>query len=138
MPKTSYYQSITLQQGGEKLTFEITKEHPDKIISDRTYFWFVRDRVRTTQGGYDGHLLHGTFKAYHENDQLKAKGEMEMGLKEKQWQTWDDTGRLLKEEEYQEGLLDGAVRIYKGDSLYASQQYKTGVLVTNSEQPKKS
>jgi antitoxin component YwqK of YwqJK toxin-antitoxin module len=58
-----------------------------------TYFWFGSNAIHETQGGFDGKLLHGEYKAFFLDNQLKEWGSFSNGLKTGEWKYWHTNGK---------------------------------------------
>ncbi len=69
--------------------FNITVNYPDYTVKtqmlkepkqfkpdvDLTYHWYTSQKIMETKGGFDGKLLHGTYRSFYLNDQLFESGE---------------------------------------------------------------
>ncbi|WP_199119345.1 toxin-antitoxin system YwqK family antitoxin [Pedobacter sp. ASV28] len=123
-----------------------------KAEADKKYYWFSNREIKVTQGGFSGRLLHGTYSDYYLNNNLKEQGEFKMGLKEGEWNSWneqgillariryrrgeanghfykyDQTGRLVQEGTYAHGQINGQLKRYLENDSIAVDRYKEGVL----------
>lgn len=132
-----------------------------KAVTDQTYYWYAANQVNTTQGGYDGKLLHGNYTAFYLNNNLKEKGKFVNGLKEGQWQSWhpdgkrnelvhfkkgmrngkyesyDSKGRLVVKATFKGGKLHGKSETYLNGELSATRFYKNGEEFTPKQKTEK-
>ena len=65
-----------------------------KIDLNTTYYWFYINKISSTQGGFDGRLLHGDYICFYPNHALKEKGIFKNGQKSGQWIGWYNTGKI--------------------------------------------
>lgn len=155
-PKTLYLLSLLLlfntlkaQKNTEKQNYyTIYVNYPDytvraairkkpatfKANTERPYFWYAANQINSTQGGYDGKLLHGNYAAFYLNNNLKEKGRFENGLKEGKWHTWHADGKLSEVVRYNKGLRSGKYESYdsKGRPVVKA-TFKNGKLHGKSE-----
>src|ERR1043165_6820074 len=49
---------------------------PKKVTIDNEliYLWYNSNKIMETRGGYDGKLLHGYYKSFYPNNQLRESG----------------------------------------------------------------
>lgn len=85
------------------------------VESDRLYYWFSTNSIKSTQGGYSGKLLNGGYQEFFHNKSLKELGAFRAGLKAGQWKSWDETGKLKEECYWDSGKKNGNYSKY--DSL---------------------
>ncbi|MBU0763596.1 MAG: hypothetical protein KJ607_02040 [Bacteroidetes bacterium] len=78
----------------------------DFIPSFLTIFFRKRRFVRASLENYnpEGHL-HGTYKAWHRNGQLKTKGCFTDGERDGIWQFWNQEGNKIRKEYWDKGEL---------------------------------
>lgn len=74
---------------------------------DRVYHYFHNGQVRTTQGAFEGRILHGTFSAFDLQNELREKGNFRYGLKHGPWLTWHPDGTLQSDYRYKHGWRQG-------------------------------
>ncbi len=60
------------------------------------YFWYYAGGIHSSQGGYSGKLLDGTYAEYYLSKGLKEQGTFKRGLKNGIWKSWNEDG-ILKE-----------------------------------------
>src|ERR1700743_2833709 len=65
-----------------------------KPKSALNYYWYSAGSIHTTQGGYSGILLNGSYTVYYPNKNLEEQGIFKKGLKDGIWKTWKDDGTL--------------------------------------------
>jgi hypothetical protein len=105
---------ILAQDGDEKLTADVLNQRrivrndtlflfsvaPEekliKLVETKVYYWFNRDTILHTTGGFGGRLLNGEYKVYYPNKSLHESGWFFFGLKDGDWRTWNPDGSLLK------------------------------------------
>ncbi len=83
-----------------------------KTKASLTYTWYKYNQIFTTQGGYDGRILNGTYLASYKNNNIKTKGLYEYGLKKGEWYEWYADGRLKEISNWKKGLKNGNRIIY--------------------------
>lgn len=76
-----------------------------KIKNDRYYFWYLNNKIHSTQGGYNGELLNGHYIAFYPDKNLKEEGDFKRGLKDGPWKTWDPKGDLTAVTNWNEGIV---------------------------------
>ena len=76
-----------------------------KPKTEYTYFWFKSKTILSTQGAYQGHLLHGLYQENYSSKQLKIQGYYKYGLKNGTWSYWDEQGKLTEQENWKKGVL---------------------------------
>jgi antitoxin component YwqK of YwqJK toxin-antitoxin module len=75
-----------------------------KIKNDRYYYWYLRNIIHSTQGGYSGQLLNGHYTAFYPDKNLKEEGDFKTGLKDGVWKTWNRKGDLTNVANWDEGI----------------------------------
>lgn len=88
---------------------------PRSALSDRQYYWFKQHAIGSTQGGYSGKLLNGSYQEFYANKQLSEAGNMSKGLKHGVWKLWNPNGKLLRDDTWDNGTKTGLYHKY--DSL---------------------
>ena len=98
--------TIVISNNGEKTKIEVDNKHKKlKTKTSKTYYWLKSKKVLSTQGAYQGSLLHGIYESNYKNHQLKSQGIFKYGLKTKTWKYWDQQGVLQKTETWKNGIL---------------------------------
>lgn len=85
------------------------KQKPKKQY---TYYWLALNTIQHTQGGFDGKLLHGEYKAFYLTNALKEQGNFRNGLKTGVWKLWYPNGVMAEETEYENGFRHGDSKMY--------------------------
>jgi hypothetical protein len=99
------------------------------LSNDRTYMWYATQRIMETKGGYDGKLIHGTYRAFYLNNQLKEKGLVKNGLRHKRWKYWYSDGKLREVITWKNGVKDGPYELYNDfGQLMAKGKFKNDKL----------
>ena len=94
--------------------------------------------MNETEGGYSGELLHGDFRSFHSNGQLKSQGEFSKGLKQGEWKAWDETGRLTEVEKWSNGRKHGLCKYFTiAGNDPELRTYKHGQIVVSPEEGEK-
>ena len=99
-----------------------------KLKDDKNYHWYAFDKIRTNQGAFSGHLLHGGYKRYLGDYNLVESGSFNLGLQEGIWKVWDLSGTIISELEMKEGLKHGTCKFYQGGNLVRTEEYEQGHL----------
>jgi hypothetical protein len=109
------YQFYTIKPTGRK----------PKVKESSYYYWFRADTILVTRKGFDGKLLHGDYKAFYPNKNLKESGQFEYGLKNGEWKAWFSNGELQSVSNWRAGKRQGKFQEFSpnGQKLKAS-QYK--------------
>ena len=92
-----------------------------------TYYWYANNDIKHTDGGFDGKLLHGEYKSFYPDLNLKEQGNFCRGLKTGEWTSWFPDGRVHTKTHYKNGLQEGRCEAYneKGQ-LMLTEIYKRG------------
>ncbi|MBL7932149.1 MAG: hypothetical protein JNL60_09605 [Bacteroidia bacterium] len=97
--------------------------------NDKTYMWYASQKLVETRGGYDGKLIHGTYRSFYLNNQLREQGEMRYGLKDKTWKYWYSDGKLKEVICWKKGLKNGTYLLYNDyGQLMAKSKFKNDKL----------
>ena len=126
------------------------------IKPDLFYYWYGANIIHITQGGFSGKLLNGIYREYYLSKNLKEQGVFAKGLKNGTWKTWNENGnlislyiwnngvksgifnlyneqgRLIQSGRYNDNLLDGQVKHYKGSDTVTVVQYRKGKVFTDT------
>lgn len=123
---------------------------------EKEYHWYKSDNILVTRGGFDGRILHGSYKVFYPNQNLNEKGNFYYGMKDGVWQTWypngsmkstqtwsegqkegyytffDMQGKKVKQYTYKHDLLSGYQFEYQNDTLTSKVKYKDGNIIPES------
>lgn len=135
--KAQRYQSLletavykhTINYADHKVVFQAQPEGRDLgfTATDKKYWWFSNNQIKTTQGGFSGKLLHGLYSDFYLNNNLKEQGYFQMGLKEGEWKSWSEDGVLIEKNRYRNGEANGHFYKYdKQGQLLEEGRYKHG------------
>ena len=109
-----------------------------KIENSHKYYWYKKDMILTTRGGYNGNILHGEYTVYYPDKNLKEKGQFDKGLKHGEWKEWYDNGELKTYYTWKNGVLNGKYAFYNTqDELVEEGTYKKGELVLPNQKEEK-
>ncbi|WP_026898454.1 toxin-antitoxin system YwqK family antitoxin [Daejeonella oryzae] len=90
--------------------------HPIKsmgqIYTDRDYYWCSANEIHSTQGGFGGKLLNGTYIEYFPNKNLRVYGYYRNGLKNGVWKSWNSCGKLNAYVTWSNGHKNGRYMYY--------------------------
>lgn len=124
-------------------SFNITVNYPEytvktqmlkdakKITTDAelTYHWYTAQKIMETKGGFDGKLLHGTYRSFYLNDQLFESGEFKYGIKSGEWKNWYPDGKLKEITHWKQGRKNGKYALYSNyGKLMATGTFKNDLL----------
>jgi hypothetical protein len=65
-----------------------------KVDISKNYYWFNKDTIIRTTGGFGGRVLNGDYKVYYPNKSLRESGQFRYGLKDGDWKKWNPDGSL--------------------------------------------
>ncbi|WP_317897807.1 toxin-antitoxin system YwqK family antitoxin [Aurantibacillus circumpalustris] len=82
------------------------------VNNDRTYMWYAAQKIIETKGGYDGKLIHGTYRSFFLNNQLKEQGQIKYGLRNQEWKYWYADGKLKEVINWKKGVKKGSYYLY--------------------------
>lgn len=81
---------------------------------NKEYFWYTEfSNIKSTKGGSGGNLLHGNYKYYDENGNLRQDLNYYLGLEDGYEKRWDSLGNIIWQEKW-----------IKGESIYWKFQNK--------------
>ncbi|HWY10385.1 MAG TPA: hypothetical protein VN026_03615 [Bacteroidia bacterium] len=83
-----------------------------KIDNELIYLWYNSNKIMETRGGYDGKLLHGYYKSFYPNNQLRESGQINYGTKHKEWRYWYSNGTLKEVSNWKNGRKNGKYELY--------------------------
>lgn len=100
-----------------------------KPHQERTYFWFQSNRIHSTQGSFEGKLLHGPFSSFYLDGNLKSKGIFKNGMKKGKWISWYKPGTIESTTNWKNGIKQGWYHEYLPSGSMAVQvRYKKNQL----------
>lgn len=126
------------------------------------YYWYHSDTILITRNGFDGKLLHGEYKVFYPNKNIKESGAFMHGLKTSEWKAWFSNGELesvshwkagrktgqlqeftpdgqkLRTSEYKNDKLSGYMISYAGDTVVNKTLYRDGQRVQEAIVSKKT
>lgn len=107
-------QEFTISSFDSVVVFDVLSESDKKvgIKNDRRYYWYYANTILSTLGGADGKLLHGCYRSFYINKNLKETGEFYFGLKTGEWKKWFDNGNLKELITWKNGLKNGTYSIF--------------------------
>jgi len=82
---------------------EINPASNPSVKSNLFYYWYEANEIHSTQGGFSGKLLNGTYNEYYPNKNLKEQGGFKKGLKTGTWKSWNKDGTLAEITKWQKG-----------------------------------
>jgi len=88
-----------------------TESNNIKVINDRVYYWYLKDKILSNVGGFHGKLLHGKYEVFVK-DKLIYSGQFSNGLKNALWKQWDVQGNFIETQEWEAGQLQGEKKMY--------------------------
>lgn len=114
-PKTTPAKEVVIPYTNGKEVFHICVTNPQMIFDDKKeYFWYTEfSKIKSTKGGSGGNLLHGNFKFYDENGNLRHDKNYYLGLLDGSEKSWDSLGNITSQAKYN-----------KGDNIYLKFQNK--------------
>ena len=99
------YNEISIVDSTQEIRAQVLAYKTDpKIKNDRYYFWYLKNSIHSTQGGYSGQLLNGHYVAFYPDKNLKEQGNFKNGLKNGEWKSWNPKGDLTSVTEWNEGI----------------------------------
>ena len=100
-----------------------------KAKENKVYYWFKKDTLLKTEGGFDGRILDGVFKMFYPNKNLSESGTFRNGLKINEWKAWYPNGKIQTITNWKNGEKNGLFEEYNIDgTLSKSGFYKNGNL----------
>jgi len=105
--------------------------HPKKFDakSELTYMWYASQKIMETKGGFDGKLIHGAYRSFYLNEQLREQGKIKYGLRNKVWKYWYSNGNIKESITWKDGVKAGVYCIYNDDGkLMAKSNFKNDKL----------
>jgi hypothetical protein len=88
-------------------------QHSDNPTSRRLrYTYYYKNQIFSSNGGYHGYLLDGTWVWHDLQNRLYKKGAYCSGLRDGVWVSWFPDGRIQKMESWKKGRQHGVFRTY--------------------------
>ncbi len=100
---------------------------PPNVHSDRLYFWYAANKIHSTEGGFSGRLLNGSYNEFYPDKNLREQGNFKKGLKDGVWKSWDEDGTLDSSSKWKNGLEmpDSTAPIWKKLPFLKKKKSKT-------------
>lgn len=100
-----------------------------KVDNELSYLWFNSNKIIETKGGYDGKLLHGYYKSFYLNNQLREAGDIKYGIKSGEWRYWYSDGKLKEVSTWKNGRKNGNYELFNDfGHLMAKGNFKNDLL----------
>src|ERR1700744_5503516 len=81
------FDKVRIADGDKIIQAEILPvTHIPVLEDDRFYFWYSANTIHSTQGGFSGKLLNGSYTEYYPDKSLKQQGIFKAGLMMGKWQ----------------------------------------------------
>jgi len=106
---------VILNQADRTIVAYVKPSGNVNIEVDKRYYWLSSNQIRSTQGGFSGKLLNGTYEEFYLNKGLKESGKVYKGLKTGVWKRWAEQGNLIDDYNWSAGQKHGIYHKY--DSL---------------------
>lgn len=90
-------------------------ESDPAVETDKLYYWSSGNAIHTTQGGFSGKLLNGSYAEYYLNKNLKVRGQFKGGLKDGVWKNWNENGILTELYHWDKGERSGKFELFGND-----------------------
>lgn len=122
--------NITVNSENTTVKTQMLKNSKEiKVDNTVSYLWYTSNKIMETKGGYDGKLLHGYYKSFYLNNQLKEKGRVKYGLKNKQWKYWYENGMLREVITWKDGKKNGLYEMFNDNgNVMARGNFKDDLL----------
>ncbi len=92
------------------------------------YYWYGNNDIKITDGSFDGKLLHGEYKSFYRNMNLKEQGNFNNGLKDGVWKSWYDDGKIHELTNYKKGKEQGVHDSYdEQGNITCKTNFKNGI-----------
>lgn len=99
---------------------------------NRNYYWYKSRELHHSVAYAGGPVLHDEFKKYYKSNQIAEQGYFKYGLKNGEWLTWHENGKLKSVVKWRKGRKQGKFISFQEDGeLLISGYYK------NNEKRKK-
>jgi hypothetical protein len=123
--------NITVNYEDYTVKTQMLKDQPKKasVNNELAYMWYSSNKIIETKGGFDGKLIHGFYKSFYLNNQLRESGQVNYGLKNKEWKNWYPDGKLKEVITYKKGKKTGKYILYNDyGKLMAKGNFKDDLL----------
>jgi antitoxin component YwqK of YwqJK toxin-antitoxin module len=159
--KPSKTREVHLVFADSNVVFNINiRKEPRKLNDNYFYFWYKSDGLHKNQGSFSGRLLDGVYSMYDHSKRLRTRGYFRLGLKDKNWKTWnaegvlisditwkrgaksgnakyyDDSGKLIRIVPYKRNKIHGTMIVYKGQ-IIDKIQFRNGIRISKIEEMSK-
>jgi len=120
---------VTVNQVDRSIVAYVKPVKQVLLDTDKRYYWYAHNHINSTQGGFSGKLLNGSYQEFYSGKQLKESGFLYKGLKNKVWKNWDEKGTLKDDYTWKSGRMNGVYHKYDstGKVLEAG-KYKNDLL----------
>lgn len=124
------FNKIRIAMGDKVVQADLVPLGSDPAVeTDKLYYWSSSNAIHTTQGGFSGKLLNGSYAEYYLNKNLKVQGQFKSGLKDGVWKNWSENGLLIELYRWDKGERSGKFELYGNDGkLKQTGQYKNDLL----------
>ena len=122
--------NVTVNFNDYTVKTQMLKDHKKIDVNpDLTYSWYTSQKIIETKGGFDGKLIHGYYKAFYLNNQLKESGDFKYGVKNGEWKIWYTDGKLKEITNWRNGVKTGKFTLYNDYGvIMASGSFKNNLL----------
>ncbi len=129
----SDHRTIHIASANRQIDAVYTMHKNIKTDIANIYFWCDNTSIHQTPGNYSGHLLDGTYTEYYfPGNNLCSKGEYRNGLKTGIWISWLENGKLKETSYWKKGKLTDERCIYdESGKIVRTENYKNGLLNGN-------
>jgi hypothetical protein len=133
--------TITQTLGDTTLAFHVDASSDELLnpLFNKRYYWFFNGELKSTQGGFTGKLLHGSYEKFDKHGSLVEKGAFNQGLRDGTWLVWHANGVVAEKQVWKLGDRSGEfLQFYSSGVLskkgYYRQNKLDGTLYQYSEQ----
>jgi antitoxin component YwqK of YwqJK toxin-antitoxin module len=114
---------VYLSSEGCQLKAEVLNQQ-NKMKLNKNYFytWYSNNKIIVTQGGSDGKFLHGNYKSFYSNNNLKESSYYRFGMKSGKSVYWGEDGKVTEITFWKNGQKNGKSNLYDnhGDLIKTS------------------
>jgi len=103
--QTCQTEEIKLRYSNGFEVFNICATNPTfKFDEKKEYFWYTEfSNIKSTKGGCGGKLLHGNYKFYDEDGNLRLDKNYLLGILDGNEVSWDSVGDIISKTTYRNG-----------------------------------